>query len=231
MPRQLLSACLPPWHSLNNDQRLNVWAEPQATSRAGDVLSHPEAGTAAYSRRNSLIGSFCYDQTQFKQTHIRHPLKSPLKSGQGGVVDAEPAGPVDLCTGSWKQPSRLPHAVVIFPKKKRKMFWCISLVFSAVLNHETKARLWFTRTKHQRDRLSQDAKIVVSSLSKQQFSTDVVKKLNKGLSPRVCLHHLFWATVCTQSGRSLFYLSCLYVAANGPFPPRQPAAQTLTHPV
>lgn len=81
--------------------------------------------------------------------------------------------------------------------------------------------------------LSQDVKIVTSSLSKQQFSTDVVKKLNKGLSPRVCLHCLFWATgLHTISlDAQLFYLSCLHVAANGPFPPRQPAAQTLTHPV
>lgn len=38
MPRQLLSACLPPRHSLNNDQRQIVWAEPQVTSRAEDVL-------------------------------------------------------------------------------------------------------------------------------------------------------------------------------------------------
>lgn len=78
--------------------------------------------------------------------------------------------------------------------------------------------------------LSQDVKIVTSSLSKQQFSTDVVKKLNKGLSVFTLFILSHWSAH-NQSGRSLFYLSCLHVAANGPFPPRQPAAQTLTHPV
>lgn len=222
MPRQLVSACLPPRHSLNNDQRQIVWAEPQVTSRAEDVLCWD--GRLLKAEETVWLARFVRTRHSLNKHTLDTQITTEISNWPrwccgSRTASLKPAGPVNHCTGSCKQTGKPAWNVFVpvlaptrgrhISKKEKKNvlihffgFRCCAEPWNQS-SYQTSPVIYCSSTVQWGHNisvtecgsaLSQDVKIVTSSLSKQQFSTDVVKKLNKGLSPRVCLHCLFWAT-------------------------------------